>query len=224
MFDPLVRLGFVIALAGSVATVDGCSRPDGPPTPPPPSPAQVDLDIVSTALHDCFIADCERARAHLSQLSPTSSLRGGDAYRAIVFRHDAEQLLRADMEPDPVKRRPMLLAVLESKEADPNLRSAAAERIARLGAQSLNAAREIAINASPESNAAAAAAAAAEDADLLTKSRSKDASDQSVVRAKIEPKIFSGKATPGDVAMLRTVCKAQHDDACIRQLDRLILR
>ena len=57
-----------------------------------------------------------------------------------------------------------------------------------------------------------------------SQSRSKDPGDQSHVRSVIEPRIFAGKGSPTDVAMLRSVCKTQSDAACLRRLDHLMLR
>ncbi len=173
---------------------------------------------MSAALHECVTLDCERAHAHLSALSPTSSLRQGDVFRAIEYRYHADRLLQADIEPDLAKRRTLYQAIADSPTVDSMLKLVVAARIARLGGQ-LGDAKEVQLNATAVAIAAETAAAA----DLLAKSRSKVPADQNEVRAKLEPKIFAGKATREDVAMLRTVCKAQRDAACLRQLDHLIL-
>jgi hypothetical protein len=208
-----------LALLGvMLVVVGGCTRPDTPPPPPPPPPDKVELDLVNDALHECMTLDCERAHAHLTTLPAQSPLRASDSFHAVEYRYDAERLLRADIEPDLTKRMAEYKAVFETPGVDTQLKLAASERIARLGTTT-NAATELSVNASVN----AVAAAAAEAADLLAKSRSKNPADQAAVRAKLEPRIFTGKATADDVGMLRTVCKAQHDTACITRLDRLIL-
>jgi hypothetical protein len=211
-------VAYAAVVAAGLAIGEGCSRPDPPPPPPPPSADKVEQDLVEMSLHECLTLDCERAFAHVSTLPAKSPLRMSDAFHAIEYHYDADRLLRADIEPDLTKRRAMYKAVAESPTTDSRLVLAAAERVARLGVATAGAS-EVALNAT----ASAAVEAAAASADLLAKSRSKIASDQNEVRAKLEPKVFAGKATRDDVAMLRTVCKAQKDTACLGQLDRLIV-
>ena len=198
----------------------GCSRPDTPPPPPPAAPAKVDQDIVDLAFHDCFTADCDRAHAHLSQVAADSPLRRSDTFRAVQYRFDADRMLRAEVEPDLAQRRAAYQAIADSPATEAVLRLAAAERMSRLGAAPSGHAQEIALNAKAD----AGNVAADEAAELLRQSRSKDASDQSHVRSVIEPRIFAGKGSPTDVAMLRSVCKSQSDAACLRRLDHLMLR
>ncbi len=224
-----VRLASILALTplavcvgGILAASSACSRPDAPPAPPPPTAAKLEQDLVDLALHDCFAADCERAYAHLAELPSGSPLRQSDAFRAVQYRYDADRLLRADVEQDLEKRRAALEAIASSRTAEASLRLGAAERISRLGVAPLRAGQELAVNALPGA-ATPAAIAAQEAAELLTKSRSQDPADQREVRARLEPRIYSGKGTPDDVAMLRVVCKAQHDDTCLHQLAHLIL-
>ena len=216
--DALLAACFVIGGAGAVG---GCSRPEAPP-PPPPTPEKIDQDLLDRAFHDCFAADCERAHAHLSELSPASVLHRSDAFRAVQYRYDADRMLRADVEGDMAKRRAAYQAIADSEGTEGTLRLAAAERIARLGARTLEAAQEVALNARTDAGSPAAIAAAAA-AELLRQSRSADPVEQNKVRAELEPKVYAGKASYEDVGMLRRVCKAQHDAVCLRQLDRLIL-
>jgi hypothetical protein len=213
------RLAGVALLA--LSTGGACSMRDPPPPPPIPTPAKLEQDLLDHAFQDCFLGDCERAYAHLTELPPTSTLRQSIPFRAVQYRYDADRLLHADVELDLTKRRALLEAVAGSPTADPLLRVNANERLARLGGE--GASREIALNAAPAA-ASPAATEAAEAEILLQKSQSKLPADQAEVRAKIEPKVFAGKATPADVAMLRNVCKSQRDMACLRQLDKLILR
>jgi hypothetical protein len=200
---------------------DGCSRPDTPPPPPPPSAAKVDQDLVDLAFHACFAGDCERAYAHLAEVATGSPARRTDEYIAIRYRFDADRLLQADAEPDLAKRRAVYLAVADSDLSDSGLRAAAIERIARLG--SPGAAREVVVNARADAPSPSAVAAK-EAAELRREAESKDPAEQAELRAKLEPRIYAGKASPEDVAMLRTVCKAQKDAACLQKLDRLIVR
>jgi hypothetical protein len=197
-----------------------CSPRERPPPPPPPEPAKVDRDVVAAAFHECFVGSCERAYAHLSDVPSDSLARNSDEFHAVAYRYDVDRLLHADVEPDLVKRRAAFQAIFESKLVDQALRLAAAERIARMGSASVSDATEVSLNA----RADAAAAAAAEQAELQRKSRSKVPADLAAVRSTLEPRIFSGAATKGDVAILRVVCKAQRDAACLKQLDHLILR
>jgi hypothetical protein len=214
------RFIVLAALLVCACVVASCSRPDDPPPPPPPSADKVDQDLMDRAFHDCFVGDCDRAYAHMSELSPKSPLRHGDAFRAVQYRYDADRLLHADVEPDPTKRHALYQEISDSKVTDSILRLAASERMARLGATGVGAGRETALNALADAGPPGAAAAT----QLLEKSKSKNPTDWSQVRAAIEPKIFSGKASRDDVAMLRTVCKAEKDTTCLQQLDHLILR
>ena len=207
----------VASVAVTVYALAGCSRPE-PPPPPPPTQDKVDQDLLDHAFRECFIAECERAYAHVSELPAASPLRQTEAFRAIHYRYDADRILRADTETDLEKRREPLESVASSLTSDPSLRLNANLRLARMGVNAA-AAQEVAFNAASNANALAAK----EKADLLKKSTSKVAADQNEVRAAIEPKIFSGKATPEDVAMLRAVCKTQKDAACLKRLSKLIL-
>jgi len=204
----------LLALAASA-----CSRPDLPPPPPVPPPAKVDSDIAQLAFEQCFSGDCERAHAHLAEIAAGSPVRFQPQFRAVQYRFDADRMLRAEVEPDLAQRRIVYQAVAESLATEPSLRLAATERMARLGAKMFSHAQEVSLNARED----AVNPALTEAAELLKQSRSKDPSDQTHVRAVLEPKIFAGKASPEDVAMVRTVCKAQADAACLKQLDRLIL-
>ena len=214
----------VFAFAFTLAVASGCSRPDTPPPPPPPPPAKVDQDLVDLALHDCFFGNCETAHSHLSQVTVGSPARQSVAYRAVQYRYDADRMLRADVEPDLQKRRALYSTLAASLETDGGLRLAASERIARLGIMTPGGggASEIALNARTDAPSPSVVAAQ-EVAALLVLSRSKDPADLTQVREKLEPKIYSGKATRDDLAMLRTVCKTQRDTTCLRQLDKLIL-
>ncbi len=194
----------------------GCTRSE-PPPPPPPTPAKLEQDLLDLAFRDCFLADCERAFAHLSELPAASPLRQSDAFRAIRYRYDADRLLRADTETDAQKKRDLLKAIADSALTDSFLRGMATERIGKLGA-SPGAAQEVAVNSNID------ALLAEETAELMKKSKSKKLADQADVRSKIEPKIFAGKATADDVTMLRNVCKTQKDSACLKRLDHLLLR
>jgi len=208
----LLGCGLLVITSG----VAGCEIREPPPAPPPTA-AKVEQDTLDLAFRDCFLADCERAYAHLSELPATSMLRRSDAYRAVQYRYDADRLLKAEVERDVTKRRALIKAIVDSQVSDPFLRLAATERLGRLGD---GRSEEVSLNASTD----APAVAAREQEDLVKKSESKVPADQNEVRSKLEPKIFAGKATAQDVMLLKTVCKAQKDAACLHQLDKLILR
>jgi hypothetical protein len=179
----------------------------------------LDQDVVDLAFHECFSGDCERAHAHLSEIAAAAPIRRTDAFRAIQYRFAADRMLHADADPDLVARRAAYQTIADSPDTDTLMRLAANERISRLGAKVLSHASEVTINA----RADAGDPVALQVAELLRQSKSKDPGDQSHVRAVLEPKMFSGKASAEDVLMLRRVCKAQADTGCLRQLDRLIV-
>jgi len=140
----------------------------------------------------------------------------------VLYRYDADRLLRADVERDESKRRAVLESIANSYASELSMRAMATERLARLGSATLAGASEVVLNALPDA-ASPASLAAQESAELRSMSESKDPAELKQVRAKLEPKIFGGKAKAEDVAMLRTVCKAQKDATCVKQLERLIL-
>jgi hypothetical protein len=39
-------------------------------------------------------------------------------------------------------------------------------------------------------------------------------------RALLEPRVYGGDATSDEITMLRGICKAQHDKACITRIDQ----
>jgi hypothetical protein len=212
------RFAFVLLSLAFPLAAGACSTPPDP-APAPSAPPKLDQEVVDLAFHECFSGDCERAHAHLSDIPAAAPIRRSDAFRAIQYRFAADRMLHADADPDPAGRRAAYQAIADSADTDTLMRLAANERISRLGVTALSHASEVTLNARTD----AGDPAALQVTELLRLSKSKDASDQNHVRAVLEPKMFSGKASLEDVMMLRRVCRAQADAACLRQLDRLIV-
>jgi len=155
-------------------------------------------------MRQCFTVDCDLAHARASQISSDSPLRQTDDF------HDLG------------KKRAMLEQLRNSPEVDVGLRTAAGERLARLGNGS--AAFELALAISPDGGADAGAFAGTAEATLLASlMRSKKPDDYQKVRDMLEPKIYGGRATPDDVRMMTIVCKAEKDTACLKMLKTLVL-
>jgi hypothetical protein len=173
-------------------------------------------------MRQCFTVDCDLAHARASQISSDSPLRQTDDFHAIEFRFEVNELLRAEHEIDLGKKRAMLEQLRNSPEVDVGLRAAAGERLARLGNGS--AAFELALAISPGGGADAGVDAGSAEAMLLASlMRSKNPGDYQKVRDMLEPKIYGGRATPDDVRMMTTVCKAEKDTACLKMLKTLVL-
>jgi hypothetical protein len=171
-------------------------------------------------MRQCFTVDCDLAHARASQISSDSPLRQTDDFHAIEFRFEVNELLRAEHEIDFGKKRAMLERLRNSPEVDVGLRAAAGERLARLGNGS--AAFELAISSDGGSDAGVDAGSA--EATLLASlMRSKKPEDYQKVRDLLEPKIYGGRATPDDVRMMTTVCKAAKDMTCLKMLKTLVL-
>jgi hypothetical protein len=211
---------YVVLFASVLACA--CSRREPPPPPPPPPPSDVDRELLESAMRQCFTVDCDLAHARASQISSDSPLRQTDDFHAIEFRFEVNELLRAEREIDFGKKRAMLERLRNSPEVDVGLRAAAGERLARLGNGS--AAFELALVISPDGGADAGVDAGSAEATLLASlMRSKKPEDYQKVRDLLEPKIYSGRATPDDVRMMTTVCKAEKDTACLKMLKTLVL-
>jgi hypothetical protein len=199
-----------------------CSRREPPPPPPAPPPSEVDRQILESAMHQCFTVDCDLGYARASEISADSPLRQTDDFRAIEFRFQVNQLLRAEHEFDLDKKRARLEQLRSSPEADVALRAAAGEILARLG--NGRSSFEFALIGSPDAGADAGQDAESGEATLLTElMRSKQPEDYQKVRSLLEPKIYGGHATPDDIRTMTTVCKAQKDAVCLKMLKTLIL-
>jgi|HubBroStandDraft_2_1064218.scaffolds.fasta_scaffold43101_3 hypothetical protein len=196
----------------------GCSRREPPPPPPPPPPLQVDRQILDEAMHQCFTVDCDKAHEHAALISADSPLRESDDFHAIEFRFEVNQLLRVDGEPDVDKQRALLERLRDSRDVDSVLRMSAAERLARLGS---GARFELVLAGTPDAGDEAGTNEAAEIARLM---RSRQPADYQAARALIEPRLFAGKASPYDIRVMTTICKAQKDTACLKNVQTLKLR
>jgi hypothetical protein len=211
-----------MALALGV-TAAACSRRDPPPPPPPPPPLEVDRDVLADAMRQCFTADCDRAHALVLQISADSPLRQSDEFRAIEYHYEVDQLLRAEGEPNIDDRRAKLDRFRNLAEADPALRTAAAAMLARLGG---GARFELTLSGQGDAGAPDADADAdrAEKARIATLMRTKKPADYQTARSLIEPRIFSGKASPDDLRNMTIICKAQKDATCLKTVKTLQLR
>jgi hypothetical protein len=169
-------------------------------------------------MHQCFTVDCDKAHEHAALISVDSPLRESDDFHAIEFRFEVNQLLRVDSEPDVDKQRALLEQLRNSRDADPSLRMAAGERLGRLGS---GARFELILAGKPDAGADASDDEAAQIARLL---RSQSPADYRTARALIEPRLFAGKASPDDVRAMTTICKAQKDTACLKNVQTLKLR
>ena len=209
-----IRVGLLVLLAG-------CSRREPPPPPPPPTPAQVDKDFLESAMHQCFLVDCESAHGRASQIAADSPLRASDDFRAIEFRFEVDQLLHAEAEPDLDKRRALLDQFRSNPGADAELRTAAAERLARLGGGPMSSSGSLrAPTAAPTPRQTVARATPHRIAKLM---KSKKPADYQAARALIEPRIYSGTASADDIKAMTTICKAQKDNACLKTIKTLKL-
>ncbi len=170
-------------------------------------------------MRQCFTVDCDLAHDRASQISADSPLRQTDDFRAIEFRFEVNQLLRAEHEFDFDKKRAMLEQLRNSKEADPSLRTAAGEILARLGQGAGRSTFELALNGSPD----AGADASSNEGLLTSLVRTKRPEDYEKARALLEPRIYGGRATPDDVRLMSTICKAEGDVACMKRLKTLVL-
>jgi len=188
-------------------------------------------------MHQCFTVDCDKAHERALQISPDSPLRQTDDFHAIEYRYEVGQLLLAEHEPDMDKQRSLLDLLRNSRDADPGLRSAAGEMLARLGGgrrfelvlagsspgsgPGLGPGSGSGADMPGDSTADAGSSDAALVASLM---KSKKPADYQVARSLIEPRVFSGKASVDDVRAMTTICKAQKDAACLKNLKTLKLR
>jgi hypothetical protein len=209
----LRALAFAISLAPLA-----CSRREPPPPAPPPPPLQVDRNILDDAMHECFTVNCDKAHERAALISPDSPLRQSDDFHAIEFRFEVNQLLSAEREVDLDKQRSLLDRLRNSRDADPTLRTAATERLARLGGGGRF---ELTLVETPDAGEDAATNDATRIATLL---RSQKPADYQMARSIIEPRLFAGKASADDVRAMVTICKAQKDAACLKNVQTLKLR
>ena len=153
-------------------------------------------------------------------ITSDSPLRGSDAFRAIQFHFEVNRFLAAEHEVDLDKQRSLLDALRNSRDADPALRTAAAERLARLGGGGRF---ELVLSGAPDAGDSGDARGG--DAPLLASLlRSQRPEDYRTARAILEPRLFSGKASPDEVRAMATICKAQKDAACLKNVQTLMLR
>jgi hypothetical protein len=212
------------ALAISLASWS-CSRREPPPPPPGPAPLDVDRQLLEEAMRQCFTVDCDRAHEHAAQISADSALRQSDDFHAIEYHFEVNRLLRAQSEPDFEKQRSMLDLIRNSTDADPGIRTAAAEMLARLGGGRRF---ELILAGHPDAGLdggdSSADAGNGDTQRIAALMKSKKAADYVAARALIEPRIFSGSASPDDVRSMTTICKAQKDATCLKMIKTLKLR
>lgn len=169
----------------------------------------------------CFTVDCDRGHQRAAMIAADSPLRQSDDFRAIEYRFAVTQLLRAEGEPDFDKRRALLDAFRNDATVDVSLRSIAAERLARLGGGRQF---EVVVNAPADAGPDGAADAGPSEAVRIAKLiRSKKPADYSEARAILEPRMYSGNATPEDLRALTTICKAQKDATCLKAISTVKL-
>jgi hypothetical protein len=201
--------------------LQACSRREPPPPPPPPPPLEVDREILEEALHECFTVDCDRARDRVAELSQSSPLRQSDDFHAIEFRHEVNEYLRAERETDFDKQRSMLLVIRDTATAPPELRAAAGQWLARLGGGQKF---ELILAGHGDAGAPSGADAGSDEAARIAAlMKTKLPGDYDAARSLIEPRIYSGKASPEDVRNMLTICKAQKDARCLKTMKTLKL-
>jgi hypothetical protein len=203
-----------------VFCLEGCSRREPPPPTPPPPPAQVDKDLLESAMHQCFTVDCNSAHSRASQISAESPLRSTDEFRAIEFRFEVDQLLHAEAELDVDKRRALLDQFRQDPNADAELRTVAAERLARLGGGQRF---ELRLGGADGGTDGGVDGGSSDAAQIATLMRTKKPADYQAARLLMEPRIYSGSASLDDVKAMTIICKAQKDNVCLKTLKTLKL-
>jgi pSer/pThr/pTyr-binding forkhead associated (FHA) protein len=248
---PAILLGTLVAAGAVAAWAYMGRQKVDVSTQPQPSasvPESADSATLTEAKRLCDSGDYEAAHQKIAQLPDPSAVRGTADFKFIEYSWATNLLLRADTEPDSATKRALLERVSGSNSVDPNLRQKAQERLVALD---LPGAMTAATPARDAGKASAGAIASTRPGPNRTTppippvepqvvtpppprptakptfelertlALSNNPSDVQKARDMLEPRVFGHKASSDEVRLLKSICKNQHDNACVNGISNI---
>jgi len=247
LLGALVSLGLVGAWAfvRKRHPIEGTTR-QPPVAAAVPALETPDSIALAEAKRLCDSGDYEGAHQKLTQLIDPVTVRDTADYKFIELRWATSILLHADTEMDLVAKRTELERVAAAVGVDPDLRRSANDRLASLdqaatislitrdagrgpagppsSTRSGTARTSPPPAPSPEAVASSLPPRAAQRGSAgspfeteRTLALSSNPSDVQRARELLEPRVFGRKGSGDEIRLLKSICKTQHDMACVQQ-------
>ncbi|HEY1958022.1 MAG TPA: FHA domain-containing protein [Polyangiaceae bacterium] len=243
---PFVIVGALVAVAvvvgvavyqhqqGPAPVADTSSHPNE-------DPEQISLRAAKKL---CDEGKCDVAHDKLIlDIGKGSLLKQSSDYQMIETRWADDLLVRADKEPDPMKKRSLLRLVTDDDGVPLTRRNVANAKLAELDAAA--SVTSTASNSAPPPTTATAPTHSAtvpgptgtvvvpvpthtatathphNGSNVLQQASALSlAGDNAGARALLEPHVFGGHGAPEEVRMLKGICKAQHDKECVAAIEK----
>jgi pSer/pThr/pTyr-binding forkhead associated (FHA) protein len=247
---PAIVIGAVLAVGViAVYVMKTRSTPADPATPAPSSSAVseappdrsgVDVAMLADARRMCDIGEVEEAHAKAESLAAGSPLHTSDDFRYIELKWTSMMMVQSGSETDPAAKAAILQRLANDAYADPAVKKFAAANLAAIdltvhdagktkGSSSAASPRTSPVAASVRGAPAAAATESGRSAAKATSTQpsltdlvsSSNPADWQKARDILDPKVFSRHASGDEIRMLKSICKAQHDQQCVSELQRL---
>jgi ABC transport system ATP-binding/permease protein len=246
---PYVVFGAVIAVAA--VGIWAFTRPKPEPVVIMPVGPITQSDPAQQSLEEakklCDSGDCDTAHEKIiNEIPPGSPLRESADFKGIQLRWAEALLQRADVEPDPTKKRALLGEVAGDPTVDAAHRKRAADKLQLLDSAAptpsqLTSVKDAGPAERPVHDAGPRRVVVASDpggnpyatptpppppksggTDVHQLLLQDTPSSIAAARSILEPKVFGNRATAEEIRMLKTICKSQHDEICVEKCKSLL--
>ncbi len=171
--------------------------------------------LVAQAIEACGRDDCEQARIRLETELPAAS-RGSLEHREFERQWAEDQLKRAER--DPTSARERLHAIEQNTYVGADLRKRANERLVALDSE--NSTTPGALRQAPKATSDAGFTNSAGDVDRPNQGALPGSA--SSAKQVLYNKVVSGKASMGEIRLLRGVCKDGGDKGCVEMCRKML--
>ncbi len=205
------------AESGSASTTP---TPTATPTQSTPQPATIlaqEREILTEAQKKCTVTECDKAHAHLGDIKEGSAARLAPEFLEVEKKWMEIHFAAADKLKDAAKKRAEFTKVAVDGFLR-ETREAAKAKLAELDGAAAPEATGVPGVPGTTATPKPTATAKASDADRAREMMS--SGNLAGARSILEGKARAGKATPEEVQILRSVCKAQGDRACLDRFSK----
>jgi ABC transport system ATP-binding/permease protein len=248
---PAVVIGVILALGaiglyvvnGKSSHTDTGPGPDPNASTKPEDTTGADAAMLADARRMADIGDVEGAHKKASQLPPGSPLVTSADFQLIEFKWAAALMAQANGETDPAAKAAILQRLVGDTYADPSTKKTAAEQLAALDAAAGKDAgkhgpvasaaphqgpitvtpvvQHTTTVAPPPENPTPRPPPRPSGPSLTELASSANPADWQKARNILEGRVFGKHGTDDDARMLKSICKAQHDQQCVAQIKSL---
>ncbi len=216
----------VVALRGSSATPQG--DPGGPTKVVVPAD-EASAKLLKEASDLTDKQDFEGAHAKVLRIAENSAAREDDVFKKVEGAWADSLFARAEKGTDPEEKRRVLTQITSTGTVDGQRRAKALELINQLDAVSPPPTARPVFAGGPApagTGAVAAAPTVAKTADPapgpITPPSAPGAPDEAAIRRSLEPKVWAGKGSVGDIKMLKAICSHMGDRACRERANAML--